>query len=471
MGHKPTGRLRQRLRDITAWRLRHVSDDKLLLAMSITAGIIIGAAAWLLKRSVGAISLTITRHFRDSDANWWLLGIPLAGILLTYCFTRFILRADIEHGVGIMMRNLKQGVSVMKRRLMVGSLIASSLTLGFGGSAGGEGPIAFTGAAIGSNMARWLRVSPATIRLMIGIGSAAGIAGIFKAPLGGALFAFEVVGMSMNAVQTVSLILACVLSAMTCHALSGFTLDMAFGNLAPLPYDHLPAVIVLGIFCGLYSLYYSSVCHASDDFYAGIANPWLRCLVSGLVLSVAIFIFPILYGEGYTAMARLLDGNPRVLVADSFFAMPGTTPWTPMLVAIGILLTKGFAKSAATSGGGVAGDFAPSLFAGCITGFLFASGSNLLLGTELPVSIMAFLGMAGVMAGAIEAPLMAMFIVSEMSGAYILFLPITITALTSYSTVWLLNRLRADRLAPTSRGIVLNLDNPGESNSGNKNRT
>lgn len=456
-------KLHQVCRNLIAWRLRHIGETQLLFFIAIITGIGAGAGAWLLKTIVAAISGWLTGNFRDHHMNWWLLAIPVAGIFLTYIFTRFILRANVEHGVGIMMRNLRDGNYKLKRRYMFGSLIASSLTLGFGGSAGGEGPIAFTGAALGSNIARALRVSPDTMKIMIGIGSAAGIAGIFKAPVGGAMFCIEVVGMSMTALQIIPLFMACVMAAMTCHALSGFRLDMDFLNLAPLDSSLLPVLILLGIVCGFYSIYYASMCHATDQTLTRIHNPWIRCLAAGSTLGLLIFLFPMLYGEGYAAMAKLLGGETHTIVADSVFSLPGTSPWTPLLVAAGILITKSFAKSSATSGGGVAGDFAPTLFAGCLLGFLFASTSNLLLGTEFPVSIFAFVAMAGVMAGAIKAPLMAMFIVSEMSAAYVLFLPITIVALTSFGVVKILDSIRADHRAPSSRTIVLNLDNDSQS--------
>lgn len=457
MIHSSYSKLRLWGRNLVAWRLRHVTERTMLFIMAIITGVAAGSGAWLLKSVVAAISSWLTHNFRDHHVNWWLLAIPLAGILLTYIFTRYILRTPVEHGDAIMISDLHKGEYKLKKRYMFGSLIASSLTLGFGGSAGGEGPIAFTGAAIGSNLARVLRVTPHSMKIMIGIGSAAGIAGIFKAPIGGALFCIEVVGMSMTTFEIIPLFLACVISAMTCHVLSGFSLDMEFLNLATLDSRLLPLMIILGIICGLYSIYYAGMCHTTDTTLKHISNPWLRCLASGSTLGILIFLFPMLYGEGYAAMARLLAGDSHTIVADSIFSLPGTSPFTPLLVAAGILLTKSFAKSSTTSGGGVAGDFAPTLFAGCLLGYLFAGAANLLLGTELPVAIFAFVGMAGVMAGAIKAPLMAMFIVSEMSAAYILFLPITIVALTSFCVVKLLDNIRSDRMAPSSRTLVMNL--------------
>ncbi len=428
--------IRHAWRNAMAWRIRHVADNHFLMAMAVVTGVGAGAGAWLLKWLVSHISIVITSRLNDSGLNWALLFIPLIGILLTGLFVRYVLRYNLEHGVSHMMGQLKKGNYVMKRREMFGYIAAAVLTLSFGGSAGGEGPSASTGGAIGSNIGRACHARPTMMRLMIGIGAGAGIAGIFKAPIGGALFALEVMAMPLSTWPVLSLIVACVIASLTCGILSGQPLDMNISVFGSLPSEYLPCIILLGLCCGVYSMYYSSCCNTTDHFFKSVSSPWIRNIISGLWLGAMIMLFPMLYGEGYASMAKIIDGHHRSIITDSIFAWGGIEPDLTLLMVAGtMLLLKGYAKSATTSGGGVAGDFAPTLFAGCLLGFVFAYGANTLTGTDLPVSMIVYIAMAGVMAGAVEAPLMAIFIVAEMSSSFTLLLPLTLCAFTSYATV------------------------------------
>ena len=318
-------------------------------------------------------------------------------------------------------------------------VLASTLTLGFGGSAGAEGPIASTGAALASQLGRWVGLPPRLMMIIIGCGAGAGIAGIFKAPVGGMMFTLEVMGMEMTTVAVIALTIACVIGGMTSYGMTGFSLDVPLNH--PQYFDpHMSGwIIVLGVLCGLYSIYYSRVGVLTQRLLGLCRSPWLKALLSGIILAVLVFVFPSLYGEGYETMARLIDGNLTAMTDYSFWHMDGRpTLDTIMLVCGGVAVVKSFACTATNSGGGVAGDFAPTLFAGCMAGFFFGGILNMLFGLSLPLGNCALIAMAGAMAGIIKAPLMAMFIVVEMTGYYGMMFPVAICSVTSYATVWAL---------------------------------
>lgn len=422
----------RRLRD---WWHRCSDGQPFIFVLAVLTGVAAGAAAAALKWVIGWISEGITRHFDPAGPNWALLVVPVAGIMLCGWYQRRVLRADLTHGVSKLGADLRAGRYALPGYLCYGPGVASSLTLGFGGSAGSEGPIAYTGAAIGSNVARLFRMDSHITMILLGCGAGAGIAGIFKAPIGGFLFTLEVLRMELTTMSVVACLLACVASAMTAYMLSGFTVDLTYIQELPMEPRLLPVLALLGIVCGLYSLYYGYIMRRMQQFYESIHRAWVRNLVSGLVLAALLFLFPALYGEGYGLMRHILQGDIAALSADGFFAS-ATAGGSIALVAAGILAVKAFACSASNSGGGVAGDFAPTLYAGCVLGFLFATVAGLLCpDSPLPVAGFAFCGMAGVMSGVLQAPLMALFLTAEMTDANVLFLPLLIVSTISFGII------------------------------------
>lgn len=418
-----------------AWRERNLSEKAFVFLLASVVGLLAGTGAFVLKRLVAGVSHFLTSHLHSDSANWGLLVIPLTGIVLTGIFCRYIMRARLANGVRQLMKNLADKIYTLKGYLTFAPILASTLTLGFGGSAGSEGPIAYTGAAIGSNVARIFRLSPRLMMIMVGCGAGAGIAGIFKSPLGGALFTLEVLRMPMDTLSVMVLMVTVVIASMTAYILSGCTLDIPLDQSLAFEPRLLPYVVALGLFCGVYSLYYSYVMKKIGILLGFIGNPWLRNLAGGSLLAVLVFVFPSLYGEGYGVVGKVINGNFSGLVSDSLFAADGGGGMLLILVSFGTLMMKCFATSATNNGGGVSGDFAPTLFAGCLAGFFFASLLNALFGLGLPVAHFAFYGMAGVMAGAIRAPLMAMFLTCEMGAAYSYFLPLMLTAAVSFGIV------------------------------------
>jgi CIC family chloride channel protein len=320
-------------------------------------------------------------------------------------------------------------------------LLAATVTLGFGGSAGSEGPIAYSGGAIGSNFGQRLRLPTEDIRYLTAIGAAAGIAGNFKAPIGGALFAIEILGLPMTGAALCGLFTACLTSSSTAVLLSATGSNIP-AILHPIAIESivkpLPIILLFGLFCGLYSRYFSLVMHATRKALERISAHWLRCLAAGTMVGLAVLLLPGLYGEGYNIIQLLLTAPTETSIRQfSSPLLPNDLVWpAPLLAACGMLLLKGIATSATTNGGGVAGDFAPTIMIGAVAGFLFATIANSICNVQLTVSDFVLMGMAGVLAGVVKAPLMATFLITEtatMGGG--LLLPVAIVAYVSYLVV------------------------------------
>lgn len=411
---------------------RHISSG-IVIATAVATGLLAGAGAFLLKWLICHISVSITSGLDAAGVNWQLLVYPLAGIVLTGIYTRYVVGAGIGHGVERMQSDIMRRHYRLPSYLVYAPIAASSLTLGFGGSAGSEGPIAYAGGAIGSNLASALHMPPHVVMMMLGCGAGAGIAGIFKAPIGGALFTVEVLGMAVTSLSVMAVVASAVTSAMTAYVLSGSVLDLAFVDGNSFDLSLIPWVALFGVFCGMYSVYYSTTFRAVRRGLERIRNPWIMNAVSGATLAVLVFVFPALYGEGYDVIGSVTRGDYVPLTAYGMFHdMSGASI---VLIVAAMLSGKGAAASLTNSGGGVAGDFAPTLFAGCLAGWLFATCAGMVTGVGLPVRDFAFIGMAGVMSGTIGAPLMAMFLTAEMSGNYFMLLPLATVSAVAWLTV------------------------------------
>lgn len=439
-GHKICGKSRSGwFKRLVYWRREHLPDNVFLFVLAVVVGALTGLGAFMLKTAIRWVSLALTSGLEASRPNWILLLLPAVGILLTGIYVRYILRQDISHGTSHLLHDLSRKMYRLRRRLTYAPMLASTLTLGFGGSAGAEGPIAYAGAAIGSNVGQAFGMSRRMLMIMIGCGAGAGIAGIFKAPVGGVLFTLEVLSVPLTTLSVLALVVSSLTSWMVVYSCMGFTMDLHYAASGPFAAGELPMVLLLGLFCGLYSFYYSKVMAVMTGVYGRMRNPWLRNLLAGSLLAVLIFLFPSLYGEGYDSITKILDGNVGSIMDYGLFYGLADDWRAVALVTAGVLLAKCFACSATNSGGGVAGDFAPTLFAGCMAGFLFATVGNHVFGTDMAVSDFAYIAMAGVMAGAVRAPLMAIFITAEMTGCFSLFFPVVACATVSYAVVRMLD--------------------------------
>lgn len=400
---------------------------------AVLIGVITGFLASVLKVVIGYVAGSFTSGF-SGPLDYWLLVIPVAGILLAVAYQKYAEKRDLGDSVRDLSHNLHDRRYYMSPSLMYAWMVGGTLTLGFGGSAGSEGPIASTGAAVGSNIGRWLRMPPDVMRILIGCGAGAGIAGIFKAPLGGMLFTLEVLKVEISTMAVMAVLAACVAAFVTAYALSGFTFDMSYLNIEAFDPAQLPLFVLLGLFCGLYSLYYSGIMQGLANFFGRIGCVWLRALCGGAILAVIVFMLPAMYGEGYGVIADILNGREHVIIKNGIFGILEHGEAMTAVCAGLILLLKPAACASSNSDGGVAGDFAPALYAGCFAGVCFAMVARM-CGLHVPVAPFAYVGMAGVMSGVIRAPFMAIFLVAEMCGGVGLILPITVVSVFSFWTV------------------------------------
>ena len=423
---------------LVKWNKQHLSDRQSTLILSFFIGLFAAIAAFILHSIIKEIQHLLTTGFTITSYNWLYLLFPVIGIYLTSLFIKYIVKDNISHGITRVLYAISTKNSHLKSHNCWSSVVASAITIGFGGSVGAEAPIVLTGSAIGSNLGQMFHLEKKNLILLVGCGAAAAIAGIFKAPIAGLVFTLEVLMVDLSMASLLPILTSCVTA--TCFsyifmggsALFNFHLDSMWGL------DRVPSDILLGMFCGLISLYFMRTMTACENCFAQLAKrPYLRLLAGGMVLSPLIFLFPSLYGEGYSAINTLLNGSTpeewNHVMDNSLFYGHGDL----LVVYVGlVLLTKVFATSATNGGGGCGGTFAPSLFIGGFSGFFFARIWNMYqLGPYAPEKNFTLLGMAGVMAGVMHAPLTGIFLIAELTGGYQLFMPLIIVSVVSTLTI------------------------------------
>ncbi|WP_286085247.1 chloride channel protein [Duncaniella freteri] len=420
---------------LLVWRERHVKEKTFVIILALAVGILGGIAALVLKWLIHAISGFLTAHMSISQGNYLYLLLPLVGILITSLYVKYVVRDNISHGVTRVLYALSQNKSRLKKHNTYTSVLASSITIGFGGSVGAEGPIVYTGAAIGSNLGRVFRMSPRILMILVGCGAAAGIAGIFKAPIAGMLFTIEVLMIDLTTVSVMPLLIASITAATVAYVFTGYDVEFFFVQSEPFQTWKIPYVIIMGVFLGFVSLYFTRSMNMMENIFRKLHTPWKKIMVGGVILALLVFLFPPLYGEGYTAITHLLNDNASTIVNNSIFYDDRTNVWWILGFIGALVFLKAFATSATNGGGGVGGTFAPSLFVGCMAGYFFAFGLNTLFDLDLPCRNFALMGMAGVMSGVMHAPLMGIFLTAELTGGYDLFLPLLMASTISYGTI------------------------------------
>jgi len=317
-------------------------------------------------------------------------------------------------------------------------VIASAITIGFGGSVGAEAPIVLTGSAIGSNLGKAFHMDRKMLMTLVGCGAAGAIAGIFKAPIAGLVFTVEVLLIDMTMSAMLPILVSCVTATCFTYIFSGDAALFTFHLDSEWSVQRIPACILLGVTCGLASLYFirmMGVCEGVFARYKG--KPYVKLAIGGTVLSLLIFCFPSLYGEGYSSINMLLNGRTEAdwnqILNNSMWAGQGSL--LLLYIAL-VILMKVIATSATNGGGGCGGTFAPSLFVGCFTGFFFSRIWNMYqIGVYIPEKNFALMGMAGVMSGVMHAPLTGMFLIAELTGGYNLLLPLMMVSVCSYLTI------------------------------------
>ena len=402
------------LKAFTQWREKNIKEKQFILILSFVVGILTALAAFVLKLLIHYIQSFLTNNFDTTEANYLYLVYPVVGIFITGLFVRHVVKDDIGHGVTKILYAISRRQGRIKRHNTWSSIIASSITIGFGGSVGAEAPIVLTGSAIGSNLGRAFKMEHRTLMLLIGCGAAGAVAGIFKAPIAGLVFTLEVLMIDLTMSSLLPLLISSVTAATMAYMLTGQQAMFQFHLDQPFLLQRIPYVILLGMFCGFVSLYFTRAMNRVEGVFGRLKNPWSKLALGGVMLSVLIFLFPPLYGEGYDTIELLLNGTDTAqwdtVMNNSLFY--GHSRFL-LLYLLLIILFKVFASSATNGGGGCGGIFAPSLYLGCIAGFVFAHFSNGLdSSVYLPEKNFALMGMAGVMSGVMHAPLTGVFLLT-----------------------------------------------------------
>ena len=420
------------------WRQKHLSERQFTLVLAFLVGLFAALAAFLLHGLIHIIQHLLTKEMERTSFNWLFLVLPVVGIWLTMLFVRYVVRDNISHGI----TRILYAISSKKSRLAAhncwSSVVASAITIGFGGSVGAEAPIVLTGSAIASNLGQKFRMNNKTLMLLVGCGAAAAIAGIFKAPIAGLVFTIEVLMIDLTMASISPILIASVTATCFTYVLVGDSQMFTFHTLHPWTVERVPANIGLGIFCGLVSLYFIRMMTACEGMFGRMRNRYAKLAVGGIILSGLIFLFPSLYGEGYSSINILLDGSADAdrykLMEQSMFYGKGESE---LLIYVGcVILTKCFATASTNGGGGCGGTFAPSLFIGAFAGFLFSRLWNTYnVGAYFPEENAALLGMAGVMSGVMHAPLTGVFLIAELTAGYDLFMPLMIVSVCAYLAI------------------------------------
>ncbi len=409
--------------------LRRLPERTSLLVLSVVTGLLCGLAAVLLKTAIHAIQSTLNGLFPDS--RWPYLVLPGVGMLLSGLLVRYVVRDNIGHGVTKVLQAVSKNESKIRRHNVWSSLVTSALTIGFGGSVGAEAPIVYTGAAIGSNLGKYCGMSYRGMTLLLGCGAAGAVAGIFNAPLAGVLFTLEILLFNISMTGMLPLLLSSISATLVSYIFLGQETQFA-STLAAFSIRNVPFYLILGVFCGFCALYFIRTTLSMEDRLGKVRNPWLRWALSALSLGVLIFLFPPLHGEGYNFLHPLLNGGTVDFGGSTPLSIALQWEWAVPMFFLLVLLLKVFSMTFTNAGGGVGGTFGPTLFVGAIAGFVLASTLNLISEGLVPVSNFVLVGMAGLMAGVMQAPLTAIFLIAEISGGYELLLPLILTSAISF---------------------------------------
>ena len=448
---------------LNQWRKDRISEKMFVLILAFFVGLLSAVAAFILHWIINQIVHLLTSHFHADSSNWLYLVYPVVGIYLTSLFVRYIVKDNISHGITRILYAISSNRSRLRSHNTWSSVIASAITIGFGGSVGAEAPIVLTGSAIGSNLGQLFKLDSKTLMLLVGCGAAGAIAGIFKAPIAGLVFTLEVLMIDMTMTSLLPILVSCVTATCFTYIFSGDAALFTFHLDNDWTVQRTPACILLGIFCGIVSLYFIRTMSFAESIFARFKDrPHIKLLIGGSVLSLLIFLFPSLFGEGYNSINLLLNGRTEAdweqILNNSLFS--GHPNVLISYIAL-VLLTKVFATSATNGGGGCGGTFAPSLFIGCFAGFLFSRMWNIHeIGIYVPEKNFALMGMAGVMSGVMHAPLTGIFLIAELTGGYSLFLPLMIVSVSSYLTISIFepHSIYSSRLAKEGKLITHHTD-------------
>lgn len=425
------------LAKLLIWRIKHLSDKNFVLILSGIIGITAGLAAVILKEAVHYIRKFLTGDFDIAYANYLYIGYPIIGITIAFLFTHYVLKEKSGHGLPQVLYAIAKKSSIIRRAKMYSSMLTSAFTVGFGGSVGLEAPIVVTGSAIGANIGRFMHLDYKKRTLLLGCGAAGAIAGIFNSPIAGVVFCMEVIIADLNITAFIPLLIASVAGTLVAMFLQKNEVLFNFVIEEPFLAADVLYYIIMGVLCGLVSVYFLRATYKVEEHMEKINNYGKRLLVGGLSLGLLIFVFPPIYGEGYNVIIEILQSREFELSNSSLFFNQINKIQNVLLLIIfvlGIILVKPVASALTVGAGGNGGVFGPSLFTGAMTGFAFALLVDYLEIGKVNRLNFTLVGMCGVTSGVLQAPLTAIFLIAEISGGYALFVPLMLVSALSLAT-------------------------------------
>lgn len=412
-----------------------ISNRQLIFLLSILIGLSAGLSAIVIKNSVHFIQYLLHSGISQEYENYLYFVLPAVGIFITVIFIRFVLRKQIGHGIPGVLYAISSNNGYIKRHNTFSSVISSAFTVGFGGSVGLEGPTVATSAALGSVIGRFFKLNYKEIVLMLGCACAGAMAAIFKAPIAAIVFALEVIMLDLTMASLVPLLLSTMTASITSYLVLGRNVLYPFDVLETFTFIDIPYFIALGVITGLISVYFTRTYMFTGRIFERIKKWYVRLIIGGFSLGVLVFFFPALFGEGYEVINSSLDGDYSYLFDQSIFARFKDSFWLAVVLFLMVIFLKVVATSITFGSGGVGGIFAPTLFMGANIGLLFSRLVNYFGIGDLSTPNFALVGMGGMIAGVLHAPLTGIFLIADITSGYELFLPLMITATISYATI------------------------------------
>tara|TARA_R110002096_G_scaffold117210_3_gene253883 strand:- start:19837 stop:21654 length:1818 start_codon:yes stop_codon:yes gene_type:complete len=452
---KLSERMAPLVKQFLIWRHKHMTERQFILLLSVIVGFSSGVAAVFLKNMVHFIQALLQADVFSNYKNYHYFIYPIIGLFLTILIVKYVLKRRVGHGIPSTLYAISKNNSKMPLSSTYASLITSMVTVGFGGSVGLEGPTVGASSAIGSNVAQKARVNYKTTTLMLGCGAAGAMSGIFNAPIAAIVFALEVIMLDLTAASLIPLLLASVSAALTSAFMFGDELLFNIPVTEDFTLGDIPFYILLGIFTGLISVYFSKIYWLIENKFEAMQSVKKRLLIGSLILGVLLFLFPPLYGEGFGTINDLLNGNSQELLKGSLIESFSDKLWVMILFLFGIVFLKAIATTVTLGAGGVGGVFAPSLFIGSILGFAFSKLVNALNWVQLSERNFTLVGMGGVIAGILHAPLTALFLIAEITGGYTLIIPLMLAAAISFLTSKYFNKHSLYTLQLAKRGELI----------------
>lgn len=451
---------KERISDWLLGRVKGLSNRQMMVLLAVIVGALAGMGTYLFEMLLYGIRSALVTWFPVDQAHFLYLIYPAAGIVLATLFVKYIVKDEISEGVTRVLYAMSRRDSRIAPHNCWTSIVGGATTIGFGGSVGPEAPIVLTGAAIGSNVGKLARLNYKELTLLLCCGAGAAVAAIFKAPITGVVFVLEILMLDITASSIIPLLVSSVSATTVALVFRGFDpiLSITLSSSDVFVIHQIPLYVLLGVCCGLMSYYFTSMNSKVGAFVKGVQSQYRRWTLGGVVLGVLIFIFPPLYGEGYEALTALMHGNVPDLFDNSLFFRFRHVEWVALIYVTTVMFFKVIAMATTNAAGGVGGTFAPSLFVGAFMGAIVALACNTLLDWNISVVSFTLVGMAGVMAGVMKAPLTSIFLIAELSNGYGLFIPLMIVASISFAVDYTLDRDSIYTKQLRQRGELLSHD-------------